>query len=106
MALKTEGNLGCHRATKPAYRKLRNTPLLRIVSFSGHAVSLPPCPFFTGDSMRKLAAVALMTSAVALTAGCANRTIRLDFVPTVDRLSPVVVENGDADIFTSSKIAM
>ena len=47
----------------------------------------------------------LMAGALAA-AGCGNRTIRLDFVPTEERLTPQVVESSDADAFTSDRVAM
>lgn len=51
--------------------------------------------------------LALTLAAAALPfSGCGNRTIRLDFVPTDDKLEPVTIESSDAPGLTSEKIAM
>jgi protease-4 len=38
--------------------------------------------------------------------GCGQRTLRLDFVPVEERLTPQVIESADAGVFTRDKIAM
>ena len=38
--------------------------------------------------------------------GCGGRTIRIDLVPVQDRLEPQIVEEGDAGVFDTDKIAM
>ena len=48
----------------------------------------------------------LMLAGALAAAGCGNRTIRLDFVPTGERLTPQVVESADAGWLTSDKVAM
>jgi len=39
-------------------------------------------------------------------AACGKRTIRIDLVPVEDRLTPQVIENGDASLFTTDQVAM
>jgi protease IV len=56
--------------------------------------------------MNRLALLAALPLFAGLLAGCGNRTIRIDLVPTEDRLQQEVVEYGDANSFTSDKIAM
>lgn len=54
----------------------------------------------------KTAITALLIIGTSMAAGCGNRTLRLDFVPTDDRLQPVTIESADAAMFTSDKVAM
>jgi protease IV len=49
--------------------------------------------------------IALFLSTLLL-AGCGNRTIRLDIVPSQERLEPTVIETADANFLTPDKIAM
>jgi protease-4 len=48
-------------------------------------------------------ALAVATGALA---GCGNRTLRVDIVPTQDKLEQTVIETADANWLTSEKIAM
>ena len=41
-----------------------------------------------------------------MVAGCGQRTLRVDFVPVEERLTPQVIESADAGTFTRDKIAM
>ncbi len=52
--------------------------------------------------------IGAIAAAITLTAltGCGGRTIRVDFVPVQDRLTPEVIERSDAGPFTTDKIAM
>jgi protease IV len=56
--------------------------------------------------MSRISLLASVTVFAGLLAGCGNRTIRLDFVPTEERLRPEVVESADANAFTHDQIAM
>ncbi len=47
----------------------------------------------------------LLVIALALPA-CGGRTIRVDLIPTQDRLQPQTIERADAGLFTTDKIAM
>ncbi len=51
------------------------------------------------------AGMAAGAMAVALT-GCGNRAIRIDLVPVQEKLTPQTIEYGDANVFTSDKIAV
>jgi protease-4 len=55
--------------------------------------------------MRKLLLASLLATLAFLPA-CGNRTVRLDFVPSEERLEPQTIESADAGFFTSDKIAM
>ncbi len=50
--------------------------------------------------------LAAATLASAGLAGCGDRTIRVDIIPTQEDLEPQVIESSGADAFTSDKVAM
>src|SRR6185295_6786373 len=50
--------------------------------------------------------LAALSAAGLLLAGCGNRTIRVDLVPTESRLKQETIETADADVFTADKIAL
>jgi protease-4 len=54
--------------------------------------------------MKKILIGLVLTAAALSTAGCGNRTIRVDIVPTENKLKQV--EMGDADVFTTDKVAI
>ncbi len=60
---------------------------------------------FTASCLR-VSVFAAIACAPLLLAGCGNRTIQLDFVPVGEKLEQTTVEYGDADFFTSDKVAM
>jgi protease IV len=55
--------------------------------------------------MKTLFPALLIAGACAL-AGCGNRTIRIDLVPTDSRLAPQVIESADVPWWTCDKVAM
>ncbi len=55
--------------------------------------------------MKTAAAVFLLAGALAM-AGCGNRTIRIDLVPSDMRLQPEVIETADAHWWTCDSVAM
>ena len=56
--------------------------------------------------MRAKLLTGMMLGLSVVLGGCGGRTIRIDLVPVEDRLQPQVIEEADAGLFTTDKIAM
>jgi protease IV len=54
----------------------------------------------------KMMTAGMVLAVAALMAGCGNRTLRFDLVPTESRLTAQTIESADADWATNDKVAM
>src|SRR4051812_22883269 len=68
----------------------------------------PPLRCFMNIRVHPPASVAiyLLLLACLLLTGCGNRTLRIDVVPSEERLKPETIEYGDASFLTPDKIAI
>ena len=56
--------------------------------------------------MKRVIVGLVLAGVVAGVVGCGKRTIRLDFVPSDEKLEEHTIETADAGVLTSDKVAM